>query len=208
MKNGRRAPATNFLLSVLAGGLGYSISNPFVLIHYFGDREILLSNLRNSQDMYRAPLTREGVMNALDLIGHGASPILAGAGGVIAIASLRRPGVFRSLLLMPALLVAIQFVMLATNKPAEYARFAIFLDIALLLSAFAGIAASFKHSYVRYGAAIALLICTGIFGAGYVWHFGRDAIARTTRLIDAERLEKIRMQGAREIAIYSDPAPY
>jgi hypothetical protein len=186
----------------------YCITNPFVVIHFLGDRTILNSNLGNSQDMYRAPLTRECVMNAIDLVGQGASPLLAGVGAIVGLLSLRKPGMFRSLLFMPALLIAAEFVLLANGKPAEYARFAIFLDIALMLAAIVGLGKACKKVRLRIGAIGLLIISTGVFGAGYFWHFGRDSYGISTRQIDAMRMDVYYRLGARELAIYSDPAPY
>jgi hypothetical protein len=114
----------------------------------------------------------------------------------------------RRLLLIVSLPILAQFTMLAANKPGEYARFGIFFDIALLLVAFSGIAALVKSLRYRMITTAVLGVLTAVWGAGYIWHFIRDSSDRPSRIIAAERLQKTYELGARELAIYSDPAPY
>ena len=100
-------------------------------------------------------------------------------------------------------IVLIQFCLLATNKPAEYARFAILPDIALAIIAFVGIA-SLKPRFA-YAIAAMILLPTAVAGASYVWHFLDDSINRSTRIIAAERLRKI---APATISVSAEPAPY
>ena len=194
------------LLALACAIATYSITNPFVLIHWLGDRTILESNLRNSLAMYTAPLSREGVMNAVYLIGEGASPLLAGM-GVIAAMFLRRRHALQVLLAIVCLPTLVQFFNLATGKPGEYARFGLPVYIALTLAAFT-LAAKMKRGLVRFGWLALLCLTPPIWTTGYIWHFERDAVARTPRIILAERLQQTFGRGAREISIYADPAPY
>ncbi|MBC8104982.1 MAG: glycosyltransferase family 39 protein, partial [Anaerolineae bacterium] len=182
----------------------YFITNPYVLIHLLGDRTVLLSNLRNSQAMYQAPPSIDGVVNAIRLLGLGTA-------GLIAILALARIPEIRKhpLLVMLAAasaIILIQFFMLATNKPAEYARFALLPDIAMTIVAFAGLA-SFKPR-IAYSIAAMALIPTAFAGASYVWHFIDDSQDRSTRIIAAERLQKHVRDGATTIAVGAEPAPY
>jgi hypothetical protein len=195
-------------LSLGIGVVVYAITNPFVIIHLLGDRTILLSNLGNSQAMYRAPMRLDTIATATDLIAEGASPLVAGA-GLLAVLFLRgRNGPIRTILLLVSLPILAQFIALATDKPGEYARFAVFPDIALALCAVDGMAALFKGHVSRTVMLGGMCALSGIWSAGYTWHFERDAAERTPRIVVAERLAQTLARGAKEMAVYNDPAPY
>src|SRR5205085_3010239 len=81
-----RIALVDFLSALGIGILVYAVSNPFVIIHLLGDRTILLSNLGNSQAMYRAPMTTDALQHAAKLIADGATPIIAIAGAVAIVA--------------------------------------------------------------------------------------------------------------------------
>ena len=120
----------------------------------------------------------------------------------------RRNDLIRTLLLIVCLPILVQFVMLASEKPGEYARFGLLIDITLMLVTIVGAASVLKQNSGRL---VSMgLLCAGccVWSAGYVWHFGSDATARTSRIIGAQRLETLRKRGAAELAVYSDPAPY
>jgi hypothetical protein len=206
LRNAARHQLPTLLLALACAIATYCVTNPFVLIHWFGDRTVLESNLRNSMAMYTAPLTREGLLNAIYLIGEGASPILAGMGAIAALFMRRRraPELLLAILCLPTL---VQFVNLATGKPGEYARFGLLLYIALAIAAFS-LAARMKRGWFRAGWLALLCITPPIWTTGYLWHFERDAVQRTPRMIIAERLQQTYQRGAREISIYADPAPY
>jgi hypothetical protein len=177
----------------------YFITNPYVLIHLLHDRTVLLSNLRNSQAMYQAPVSIGGLANGLKLLATGAGVFIF---GVLAVGRIRAHAALQ-LLDVVAALVLVQFFLLATGKPAEYARFAIVADIALLVTAFAG-ATKFD---VRRACAISVIafLLNAILGLSYVWHFLDDATSRTPRVIAAERMQKL---APSSIAIAAEPAPY
>src|SRR5204862_3527987 len=59
------------LASAACGLAFFSLTNPYVIIHFFHDREILISNLQNSRNMYRAAPSLSGLLNASYLIGAG-----------------------------------------------------------------------------------------------------------------------------------------
>jgi hypothetical protein len=168
-----------------------------------GDRTILRSNMSNSTAMYAASLG--GVRNAARLIVEASSPIVVVA-GVIGLAILaRRPG--RNdlgwLLAAPVIAVLIQFIVLATNKPPEYARFAVLIAAGLVISGFAAIA-RLRTASARATLTVAVTILTLIPGLIYVATFVRDARPVTSRLAAAERLK----QSDGTIAVPAEPAPY
>jgi hypothetical protein len=60
---------------------------------------------------------------------------------------------------------------------------------------------------LRIGALLVMCIVTGLWGAGYVWHFARDSMDRSTRIIAAERLHG--MEGSNHVlGLVAEPAPY
>jgi hypothetical protein len=198
----------DFLSAMGIGMLVYAFSNPFVIIHLLGDRTILLSNLGNSQAMYRVPMSTDTILHAGKLIADGASPIVAIAGVLAIVVFARRDDLVRKLALVVSLPVIAQFVALATDKPSEYARFGLVPDLALMLCAIAGLRTMARTARWRATVLAALCVATGVYGAGYVWHFARDSIQRTPRIVVAERLQKLYERDARELSIYADPAPY
>ncbi|MEA2708440.1 MAG: hypothetical protein QOF78_1041 [Phycisphaerales bacterium] len=209
---------------IAAGGVGvmtYVVSNPFVAINAIFNRGVLRSNLGNSTDMYR--ISFGGVGNAFRLIAEGASPVVL-IGGVIGLAVLiaarrrrRRDGCIEEcpgrgdvgwLLLAPAGLVLLQFILLADGKPAEYARFALLPNTFLVVAAFAGIAL-LHGSRPRATLAIGLTMLTVGFGAPYVLAFVRDSRTVTSRLVAAERIRELsRTTGVSDIILTAEPAPY
>jgi hypothetical protein len=186
----------------------YAISNPYVLKHLLGDRTVLLSNLQNSRAMYQAPASARGMLNAVRLIIEGTSPVVGFAGAVTALLLIRRRNAIGCILGGVSAVVLIQFFALATDKPGEYARFALLPDIAMAIAAAIGVAKLSKRAVLRVPLLAILVISTGFFGAAYVWHFIRDAQPMSSRLIAAKRLSEKASEGARRLEISAEPAPY
>jgi hypothetical protein len=193
----------------------YFLTNPYVLNHLIRDRAVLASNLQNSQAMYRASPSLEGAWNALKLIGVGASSLLAVAGAFsligygLALSRKRRRGApLGWMMFAVSAVVVLQFTLLATDKPAEYARFALLPDIALGTIGVVGAARIARSNGTRITLMVILFTATAFHGVSYVWHFGRDSVTRTTRLIAAERLRTLGAQGATTLALSAEPAPY
>src|SRR5205085_1217020 len=155
------------------------MTNPYVWLNQFTPqgRSIVRSNLGTSAGMYRADWTGGGLPNAALLLGEGMSFALAAA-GVVGIFALgwravrvradsspdeRRRRSTGILLCIPAAWVAIQFILLATQKPAEYARFALYLDVALMMEAVAA-AETFLRPRVRTAVFALLIVTTGWSG--------------------------------------------
>jgi hypothetical protein len=194
------------LVASIAIGFGvYAITNPFVVKHLLTDPAMLKSNLGNSSAMYQAPFSARGFGNALNLIGDGATPVLAIVGVCGIVCLIRRGSALAWLLIAASVMVLVQFVLLATGKPGEYARFAILPDIVLAIAAVV-LMGKIREVPLRVGGLLSLCLITGVWGAGYVWHFMRDSVDRSTRIIAAERLADYK--SVRTIALDSEPAPY
>jgi hypothetical protein len=202
------------------GLVTYALFNPFVVINLAVHRDLLRSNLGNSTAMYAMSLG--GVRNAIALIAEGASPIVMVAGlvGGVTLAYLgqRRRAVGEVvgslgrgdvgwLLAGPAVVIALQFLLLASQKPAEYARFALVPDAFLLVAAFAAIG-RIRTTRARITLAVALPVLTFAFGLMYVIAFVRDCSAHPSRLLAAERIRSLLDQGVATIGVIAEPAPY
>jgi hypothetical protein len=200
--------------ATVVGFAVYFITNPYVLINAIVAPEILRSNLSNSTAMYGKRGLR-GIPVALWLIGEGAGPVITVLGLyatvwiALAVAVRRRSmNALATVLAAIAVLLALQFALLAEGKPAEYARFAILIDIALAIS-LVGVSFSDRNPRVPYHVVrIPLLLGfvgpTALWGFPYVLGFVRDASDRNTRIHAAE---VISAAGA-DIALIAEPAPY
>lgn len=202
------------LLGATAVGFAiYFVTNPYVLINTIVAPEILRSNLENSTAMYgRRGLG--GLWNAIVLLGQGTSPLLLIA-GVAGTAWLIQRGLRPCddlctgsgdvgwLLLAPAALIGLQFVLLAEGKPGEYARFAIFTDIALAIAAVAA-ADGLLRAWFRPAVMVLLVAATAVWGIPYVLGFVADSGLDNTRRLAAHRLS----QDRRDVALVAEPAPY
>ena len=221
------------LLTLLAVGTGiavYFLTNPYVAINLVRNRAVLRSNLGNTTNMYHVGGWIGGLQNGFSLLAEGASPGVL-VGGWIALAAwvvgyrnsrIRSAGINAApnegsqtialLLAVPAGLQCIQFMALAAGKPGEYGRFAIFLDVTLLMATMAGLARlanSFRHHHRVAVIAGAILVGSiGMFGGRYLAGFVRDCRPLTSRLIAAAKIRADLDAGARSIALWAEPAPY
>jgi hypothetical protein len=205
----RRGGLKMLIITSLIAISVYVIGNPYVAINLLHNREVLRSNLGNSTDMYA--LTWGGLPNAARWLMEGTSIGAAVVGAfVLLICALRlrppqRASCDRAILLMllagPFILIAAQYVLLADSKPAEYGRFAIYLDIVLAIAAWSGIA-WIAEPIVRRPLALVLLAITIISGASYIYAFCHDS----TRLEAAEKI--LTFDGNRGIGVWAEPAPY
>ena len=211
-----------------AGVIGlivYGITNPYVFLHAFtpwGDRQILESNLSNSTAMYE--MNPAGFANAARLLGAGTSPVLAVAGAiggaalVLAAAVRRRRGAACDgesclgrgdvgwLLLAPVTLILVQFALLATGKPGEYARFALLPEIAVAIAAVVAADRFLPMRAARYGVLGVLFVVTAAHGLTYVAGFLRDSGPVSSRLAAADELRE--GDFGRDVGLYAEPAPY
>jgi hypothetical protein len=212
-------------LAQLAGAIAvavavYLLFNPYVAFNAIAHPDILRSNLGNSTAMYPIAHVTGGLWSAIDLIGEGTSRLLAVMGlvGAIALLLIRRavdPAAdARSttppmvLLAVPALLIALIMAILGAGKPAEFGRFALLTDTALLLTAFIASDRFLKGRLERIAGPLILIVSTGFFGAIYLRGFWRDASSNPSRLIQAATLQQLLANGSQTLAMPRDPAPY
>ncbi|MEO6437210.1 MAG: glycosyltransferase family 39 protein [Tepidisphaeraceae bacterium] len=203
-----RARLAALVQATTIGLVVYAMTNPFVLINAFRNPEILRSNLGNSTAMYAMSLG--GVANAITLVAAGASPLVAltGVVGMLVLMSRREGGAAFWLLAAPAGVAMIQFVLLAKDKPPEYARFALVVDALLLVAAFGGIAL-LRAARLRVTLGVATTALTLFFGVPYIAAFVRDSGPVTSRLRAAEDIAVLtRTSGIARIVLDAEPAPY
>jgi hypothetical protein len=202
--------------AIAIGLLVYAVTNPYVWINAIRNPAVLKSNLGTSTAMYSVDAGGGALGNAVQLLGEGTSPLLAGvgfvamlAGGVVAARRARSDTHVALLIMLPALVVAIQFVALGKGKPGEYGRFALLPDTALAIFAVAGVMKMFTRRRRLGGAFVGLLVVvTAAHGAVYVQKFLADARPTTSRLREAARFNDLNAKGYRDIALSAEPAPY
>jgi hypothetical protein len=213
-----RDRARTLVLATLCGVAVYVLTNPYVPYNALFRRARLTSNLGNSTAMYAVHGSSNAVVNAAKLIAEGASIVIAIVGLIgLCIAVLRwvrRPDDDASrgtsvpawLLAAVAVIVLIQFVLLAGGKPGEYGRFALVPDIALAIAAVMAVAGARAEvgPILRTILLAVLSLATVPYGLEYVYAFRRDTRSITSRIRAAEELKT--MFGA--IGLYDEPAPY
>jgi hypothetical protein len=113
------------------------------------------------------------------------------------------------LLATPAILIALQFLSLAAGKPAEYARFAIFPDIALAIAALFAVAKLPGHFGPRIALVAAMLLVAAIQSFPYLRSFHNDTQPQTSRLASAADIQnQLAATPDATVAILAEPAPY
>ncbi len=183
----------------------YCISNPYVVINLAAAPEILRSNLSNSTAMYGNRGLR-GSGSALKLLARATSPILFSMGALgfaWVIQHRRNVHPIAWLLFVPAVLVLVQFVLLAEGKPAEYARFAIVPAAVVAIGA--GVAINwFTRPVGRMSLSALAAGATAIWGAAYVRAFVADSSIENTRTSAAATLAT----DGGDVVVTAEPAPY
>jgi hypothetical protein len=210
-------------IAAVLGAVTYFATNPYVAINLIRNRAVLRSNLTNSTDMYHVGGWRDGVPNALRLLGEGASPGLALAGVVAAVyafvAARRRQGgshdrprggrfALGVLLACPSVLILSQYLSLAAGKPGEYGRFAILPDIILGITAITGASMAVRSRAAAGAVIAALLIGVAVPGWAYLQGFLRDTYPVTSRSIAAGQIESFSGDQPMTIGVWAEPAPY
>lgn len=207
----------------------YAITNPFVLINAFAAPHLLRSNLGNSTAMYgvRGPLAM--IPDAMRIAGHAMTPI--GFRFAIATALALVVGRFLShglparrasaewagspchLWIAPATVIAIQFVLLAAGKPAEYARFGLVVWAALCVAAAIAVRAVFD-SPARMGGTLLVAVGVCLFIPPFdLDRHGYDAWKWTDVDDSATQLDTMRSLGTGEqarwrLGVAYEPAPW
>jgi 4-amino-4-deoxy-L-arabinose transferase-like glycosyltransferase len=227
-----RQPRRHRVLSTIRGwlvsGAVYVIWNPYVLLNLAWNRERLISNLANTRDMFTFGISLSGISNGLSLVTEGTGvivPIMAVACllacSVSALARFeRRPRsadhpspagtAVLGIVLVPAGVNLLQFMLFAVEQPGEYARFALFFDLVLALVAVV-LVGRLLRPYKPDGVLLLPLLAPLMAlpgGSGYLRGFVADVKPPTTRTRAADLLEDVRGQGARSLAVFREPAPY
>ncbi len=207
-------------LSVCGGGVliaaaVYFATNPYVAVHLVGDRSILQANLANTRAMYSVGDAGSNTGNAFRLLLAGASVPVAAFGALWLLGALfsKRELPLRGmgwLLVVPAVVVLIQFDLFAGNKPGEYARFALFADTALLMAAFIGIGRIFRSVPLQAVAGIVVVGFTILHSAAYERGFVDDSLSDDSRLREAAAIDGRLADAGPSPVLYimSEPAPY
>ena len=190
-------------------GLTFAVTNPYLPFDALFHRERLASNVGNYASFYGPSLAPATLWNAARLWVLGTSPVPA-AVAVIGCGLLARPGRGRGwvLLAAPAAFVAVQFALLAAAKPAEYARFALTLDVAAAVVAGATIT-GLPLLRPREAALAGWLVvaCTALYGMRTDINCLADTRDTSTRRTVARRLQSQATPG-RSLVVAADPAPY
>jgi len=215
-----RHRTTIAVISGVIGCMTYFITNPYVAINFFTNREVLQSNLSNSIAMYEITRLGEGLCNAAWLVAEGTSTIIAvvgllGAAGLLIQYPFNKEKADKKpisksgwLLLVPTVVILMQFVALAAGKPGEYGRFAIFPDIALCIAAIISIHLFLKKTSRQISAMSIVLAITALYGGLYLSAFIRDTSSNNWRMRVAEHLDSFKSSGGKSLGILSEPAPY
>lgn len=199
----------------------YFLTNPYVAINLFVHRAVLRSNAGNSSAFYHLQWGGAGVGNAMLLIGLGTSFLLAATGlaGAAALAvrawritAANEPEIRRRatglLLALPAMAILIPFVLLATGQPPDYARFALPVDVFLMIEATVAIATFTRRLPWRMGCFVVLVASTGYAGCLYLRGFVRDASGQPSRMVAAARLQDLLNSGDKVLITRNEPAPW
>ena len=229
-----RSDALQCLAAIAVAFLVYFITNPFVLINAVAAPYLLRSNLGNSTAMYgvRGPLAM--IPDAWRIAGHAMTPLGLRFALAAVFATLLARVVWHGLpardvrpakkewagssshivWIAPSLVVAIQFVLLAAGKPAEYARFGLVVWAALCVA----MAVAIRNVLVapaRGGVLLLFLIglCLLLPPIGLGRH-GYDAWQWADRDDSATQLEVLRTIGESggtapwRLGVAYEPAPW
>ncbi|MCG3129593.1 MAG: hypothetical protein FLDDKLPJ_00327 [Phycisphaerae bacterium] len=213
------ASAVKWMLRVAAGaacaGGTYLATNPYVAINVVRNREVLRSNFGNSLDMYEVSRVFEGLVRVGELTAEGATTGVALAGLAGWAWLLRRRGASGAVLVVPAVVFLLQFVLIGAGKPAEYGRFGVFADAALAIGAACVLSELLRRGGWRRGvgaamtAAIVLLTARG--GYAYLRNFVADEGPKGSRAQAARHVadeSSLAGRGYLDVGVGREPAPY
>jgi hypothetical protein len=192
------------------GAGAYLVTNPYILINAFANREVLQSNFGNSLAMYEIARLDQGLLRVIELTIEGAGLPVFFLGVVAAALAVRQR--YRAVmpLLVPALLLTIQFVLLGAGKPAEYGRFGVFANAALAIGTGCLLAGMCRAGRVIGLPPLAIaLTWTAISGWAYLANFRADCSPDGTRVRAAELASEQGLGGdGRSLWVTAEPAPY
>ena len=197
--------------TVLGGMLGvvvYLISNPYILINVFVNREVLASNFGNSLAMYQIDRLVAGFVRVWQLTVEGTTlPIV-----LLGICALFGGWVRRarnvSPVIVPALVFFLQFALIGAGKPAEYGRFGIFTNTCLAVGSACLLAWAFRDGMRKVTRAVVILmvtVTTALGGGRYLYGFCADAWGYGQR---AKLAEWSARYPDLPVLLFAEPAPY
>lgn len=210
-----------WFLRTIAGSLlavaVYIVTNPYVVINAFVNREVLASNFGNSLGMYEIARVGEGFLRVLELTVEGATlPIVVLGFAALAIAIFRRDRIAIPLIVAAGVFF-LQFVLIGAGKPAEYGRFGIFPNTALAIGTAILLTRRWTRFKVNWVPAVFVTAWVAVMGGRYAFNFWVDTTVESTRI---RAYEVIRgkeyfnhippelFDFPRAVYVLSDPAPY
>jgi hypothetical protein len=211
-----------FRIILAAGILGvlvYLLTNPYVPINLIYNRGLLKSHFSNTSVMYH--ISGAGLVHAVRLMMEGTG-LAAGIFGAVGVAVFVMIGWKRRthpdevngslvagwMLGVPAMLVAVQFALVAEGLPGEFGRFFVLPDVVLLIAALVAIVKLTPNVWMRLASWVIVIGGGVLFGSNYLGGFVRDSRPITGRMLYAERLHELNEAGMKTMGIYADPAPY
>jgi len=212
----RFVPAFHRTLLGLALALGvYLLTNPYILINAFVNREVLRSNFGNSLAMYQIARIGEGFVRVVELTLEGATlpMVVVGLVGLF-IAVVRRHQAAVPLVVVAGVFL-LQFVLIGAGKPAEYGRFGIFTNTVLAVAA-GCLLGGRKPRVIRWAglpAAVAVTAWIAWSGYAYLNGFIMDAGDQGSRLNLARFCRYLSREApttriTTPLATFAEPAPY
>lgn len=184
----------------------YVLTNPYVLINLFANREVLSSNFGNSFAMYEVSRVFSGFIRVMELTVEGATLPVVLIGTVAFVwAAVRRQSDMISLA-VPAGLLFVQFILIGAGKPAEYGRFGVFVNASLAIAAAVGVVRwdAWGRPSLRKGLVVILIGTSAFGGARYLQNFRIDATHCGSRV----QLAQLLAESSRPVAVLAEPAPY
>lgn len=208
----------------ILGVLVYLLTNPYVPINLIYNRALLKSHFSNTSVMYHA--SGAGLVRALRLMMDGTGLVagIFGAAGVVVFVltghkrrqhpdavhpdAVEGSFVAGWMLGLPALLVAVQFALVADGLPGEFGRFFVLPDVVLMITALVAIVKMTPNAGLRLVSLVIVIAGGVLFGSNYLRGFVRDSRLVTSRMLYAEQLHELQAAGLQTMGIYADPAPY
>lgn len=207
------------LAAGILGVLVYLLTNPYVPINLIYNRALLKSHFSNTSVMYH--ITGAGMIHAIRLMmeGTGLAAGIFGSVGVVVFVlagwkKRRNPDAGEGsyiagwLLGLPALLMAVQFALVADGLPGEFGRFFVLPDIVLMIAALAAIVKLTPNAGLRLVSLVLVIVSGVLLGSNYLRGFVRDSRPITSRMLYAEQLHELNEAELQTLGIYADPAPY
>jgi len=210
-----RARLAHTIKGVATGLAVYLVTNPYILINAFVNREVLRSNFGNSLAMYQIARIGEGFVRVVELTIEGATLPMVVVGLLALVAAIVRKNSVAIPLIVVATLFFLQFVLIGAGKPAEYGRFGIFTNTALAIGAACAFSTRWPNDQpiIRGSWAVFVTVWVALSGAMYLYNFTADTSPYGSRLKAVRQVDRwvqsVHHAGRRPtIAVTAEPAPY